>query len=230
MKKVKAAVLELMLAQRRTVADVQPLIAYADMTDEQLVESVQNGENEAYAHIVRRYQSKIYAYIMRLTNHPVEAQDILQEVFIGVWTGSGKFQGRAQVKTWLFRIAHYQTATWLRNQKRYAGERDDAIENLEDQENETPETLAFDAWNFSQIQKALCELSADHREAIELSFTHGFSNAEIAIILDCPVGTVKSRLHNALRNLNGILATQEIINKDRNSSAHRGNNPKNKKD
>ena len=199
-------------------------------SDLKLFQKIVAKNEKALEEFYLRYCLSLYTYVLRMIHDPHAAEDILQEVFIGVWTGSGKFQGRAQVKTWLFRIAHYQTATWLRNQKRYTGERDDAIENLEDQENETPETLAFDAWNFSQIQKALCELSADHREAIELSFTHGFSNAEIAIILDCPVGTVKSRLHNALRNLNGILTTQEIINKDRNYSAHRGNNPKNKKD
>ena len=184
-------------------------------SDLKLVQKIVAENEKALEELYLRYGLMLYNYVLRMINDLNAAEDILQEVFIGVWTGSGKFQGRAQVKTWLFRIAHYQTATWLRDQKRYPGERDDAIESLKDQENETPETLAFDAWNFSQILKALCKLSADHCEVIELSFTHGFSNAEIATILGCPVGTVKSRLHNALHNLNGILATQEIINKDR---------------
>lgn len=183
-------------------------------SDLKLFQKIVAKNEKALEELYIRYSLSLYNYVLRIIHDPHAAEDILQEVFIGVWTGSGQFQGRAQVKTWLFRIAHYQTATWLRDQKRYAGKRDDVIENFEDLENETPETLAFDAWKINQIQKALCKLSADHREVIELSFAHGFSNVEIATILDCPVGTVKSRLHNALRHLNSLLAVQEIVNKD----------------
>ena len=169
-----------------------------------LVRYIAAKDEKALEELYRRYSILLFNYVLRLIHDPHAAEDILQEVFIGVWQGAGRFQGRATVKTWLFRITHLQTAFWLRKQNKVPYHSNDLLEDVEDQESQTPETIAFQLWDWNLVQKALAQLSPVHREVIELSFAQGFSNPEIANILACPTGTVKSRLHYALLQLNRI--------------------------
>jgi RNA polymerase sigma-70 factor, ECF subfamily len=179
---------------------------YSDESDLTLIHKIAAKEENALEELYRRYNLSLFNYVLRLVHDQYFAEDILQEVFLGVWNGAGRFEGRSKVNTWLFRIAHFQTANWLRNQKNiYLDVSNTPLENIQDIDAKTPESLAFESWGFHQVQIALNQLSHSHREVIELSFTYGFSNREIAGILNCPIGTVKSRIHTALRKLNGIL-------------------------
>jgi RNA polymerase sigma-70 factor (ECF subfamily) len=115
------------------------------------------------------------------------------------------------VKTWIFRIAHNQAVSWIRKNKK----EDDLI--LDDDEilgfisagQENPEELFFSNWRADQIISALDHLSDTHRTVIELAFVNDLSYAEIAEIMACPIGTVKSRMNYALRHLKGILLGQD---------------------
>ena len=175
-------------------------------SDLTLIGHIAAKDEKSLEELYRRYRVLLFNYVLRLTHDPHAAEDILQEVFLGVWQGAGRFQGRSMVKTWLFRITHLQTAFWLRKQSKVAYHSDDLLENVEDQESPTPESIAFQLWDWNLVHRALEQLSPVHREVIELSFAQGFSNPEIANILACPTGTVKSRLHYALLQLNRILS------------------------
>jgi RNA polymerase sigma-70 factor (ECF subfamily) len=184
---------------------------FSEESDSNLIHYIASQKEDALEELYHRYSNPIFNYIVRLVHERNIAEDILQEVFLGVWNGAGRFEGRAMVKTWLFRIAHFQTAYWLRSQKNVLLNRSEELSELiYDDKEKSPETQAFDAWQFTHIHTALNELSESHREVIELSFANGFSNAEIANIMNCPIGTVKSRLHNALRQLNGILLARGL--------------------
>jgi RNA polymerase sigma-70 factor (ECF subfamily) len=149
----------------------------------------------------------LYNYILRLIHRPHVAEEILQEVFLAVWEGAGQFKKRSKVKTWIFRIAHYQSVSWLRRKREvltHDGELPDRPVAPQ------TESRVIATWQTDQVRLALDKLSPEHRAVLELAFFHEMSYAEIAEVLDCPVGTVKSRMSYARRNLTGHLKAQGV--------------------
>jgi len=186
-----------------------------ESSDLNLIQQIAATDEKALEALYYRYSQQIFNYLLRMTQDAPTAEDLLQEVFIGVWEGAARFEGRSSVKTWIFRIAHFQASAWLRSHfKRSETQSTEASESLADQGEPSLENLVFQRWNFAHIQKAMCQLSSNQREVIELSFISELSHNEIALVLVCPVGTVKSRLHKALHQLNGILIAQGIINQE----------------
>jgi RNA polymerase sigma-70 factor (ECF subfamily) len=177
------------------------------ISDLQLIELVAEGDSDAFSQLYDRYHIAIFNYLLRLVNRHRTAEDLLQDTFLGVWQGAKRFRKKSSVKTWLFRIGHYKAISWLRAQSRLRviGE-----ENIDlqppDRHGTTLEEHTINRWEQQQVQKALEQLSPKHRAVIELTFVHQFSYSEIAKILRCPVGTVKSRMSYALRHLN-----QEVL-------------------
>lgn len=176
-------------------------------SDQQLIESVAHGDEIAFGELYSRYKLSLYHYLLRLLNDQSSAEDILQEVFVAVWKGSGQFRARSTVKTWLFRIAHNQAISWHRRQKTVTDHRGEM--NLASVEVD-PETDLLKSWRSDQLREALSKLSPTHRAVVELSFVQGLTYNEIAQILDCPVGTIKSRMSYALRLLDGVLKRHGI--------------------
>jgi RNA polymerase sigma-70 factor (ECF subfamily) len=166
-----------------------------------LLRQIAAGDQAAFDELYRHYSGPIYNYLLRLVRDTPAAEELLQEVFIAAWTNAAAFRGQAQVKTWLLRIAHNQAVSWLR---RLPGtlSLDEAAETLSD---DTLDEQVIQAWRADQVGLALERLAPKHREVIELTFTYGLSYAEIAQIVGCPPGTVKSRMNYALRFLNGVL-------------------------
>lgn len=174
------------------------------VSDSDLLRSVARGHESALAELFQRYHVDIYNYLLRLIHDRSVAEDLLQEVFVAVWRGAARFRGRSSVKNWVFRIAHNQAVTWLRRLSRLPQESE-----LEDLGGEFDvESLSLRRWRAEQVHEALDELTPSHRAVIELAFVHGLSYAEIAEVVGCPLGTVKSRMSYALRHLDGLLRGQ----------------------
>ncbi len=174
------------------------------VSDSDLLRSVAHGHESALAELFQRYNVDIYNYLLRLIHDRSVAEDLLQEVFVAVWRGAARFRGRSSVKNWVFRIAHNQAVTWLRRLSRLPQESE-----LEDLGGEFDvESLSLRRWRAEQVHEALDELTPSHRAVIELAFVHGLSYAEIAEVVGCPLGTVKSRMSYALRHLDGLLRGQ----------------------
>lgn len=181
-------------------------------TDLELIHQIAARNQTALEELYHRYHLLLYNFFLRTTHDRASGEDLLQELFISVWDGAGKFEGRASVKTWLFRIAHFMSAGWVRHQKKFIEELDEeSFETLLDQSQPSLEHQAFLSWNYAQIQAAMKELTPPHREIIEFTFVYELSHGEISYILSCPVGTVKSRLHMALRQLNRLLQAKGIL-------------------
>ncbi|HZY45830.1 MAG TPA: RNA polymerase sigma factor [Anaerolineae bacterium] len=181
-------------------------------TDHHLLRQVAAGDEQAFDELYRAYNVIVYNYILRLMHEPNVAEDLLQEVFLAAWQGAARFRQESKVKTWLLRIAHYQTVSWLRRIK--------AVSSLDDMldlrdESEPIEEQIVQAWQAEQIRVALDQLSAKHRAVIELAFVHDLPYIEIADVLACPIGTVKSRISYALRSLTGGLKRMETRNETR---------------
>jgi len=179
--------------------------------DTALVRRVAAGDEQAFARLYHGHGAPLYNYIVRLVHDPAVAENLLQDVFVAVWQGAGRFRGSAQVRTWLFRIAHNQAVSWLRRERAGQGPEDSHdVGGVADAAGE-PEAAAMSAWHADQVRRALDLLKPDHRAVIELVFFHELTYAEVAEVLDCPVGTVKSRMSWARRNLAEALKKLEHV-------------------
>ena len=181
----------------------------ASATDAQLLQRVAGGEEDAFDELYRRHAGPLFNYLVRLIHEPPVAQDLVQEVFVAAWRGARGFRGQAQVKTWLFHIAHNQAVSWLRRHRPTLAF-DDLEWSAADEGRDESDERVVQAWRADQLQTALEGLSPKHREVIELAFVHGLSYVEIAQVAGCPVGTVKSRMSYALRYLNDSLKHLDV--------------------
>jgi RNA polymerase sigma-70 factor (ECF subfamily) len=178
----------------------------SSFTDQQVVKDISAGDDQALAVLYSRYSKGIFNYALRLVRDHEAAEDVLQEVFVAVWQGADGFRQHSSVKTWIFRIAHYQAVNWLRRQKRL-----DSADNASPDLPEGPEEALVVSWRVDEVHSALDLLTPIHRATVELAFVHDLSYAEISEVLDCPIGTVKSRMSHAIKHLRRILKTQGLI-------------------
>lgn len=181
---------------------VETLALSLPAVDHQLVRQVASGDQQAFGILYDQYSGAVFSYIVRLIHEPHAAEDLLQEVFLVLWQNAESFREEAKVKTWLLRIAHNLTVSWLRRHHT-TFPLDDLIDaTTDDPEIESQTELLSDA---DQVWSKLDALSPKHRAVIELAFIHNLPYADIARVLDCPIGTVKSRMTYALKHLSGLL-------------------------
>jgi len=176
-----------------------------DASDLSLVQRVQRGERSAYDLLVLKYQHKVVKLVMRYLRDPADAEDVAQEAFIKAYRALPQFRGDSAFYTWLYRIAINTAKNALaardRNPVSYdfdmqsGDESTDMVNRLKDPE--TPEGLALTEEIRSTVNGAIEALPEDLRTAIVLRELEGLSYEEIAASMDCPVGTVRSRIFRA---------------------------------
>ena len=184
-------------------------------TDEtSLVKRARYGDLAAYDELVRRYQERIYATIYHMTSNHEDANDLAQEAFIKAYQALKSFKGGSSFYTWVYRIAVNKTINFLKQRKNrvqmslndvdFNAEHDpDLVALVSDK---TPRREA----NLTELQQKLNEamqkLSEPHRLVVTLHDVQGLSHEEIAKIMGCNIGTVRSRLFYARQQLQGALA------------------------
>jgi RNA polymerase sigma-70 factor (ECF subfamily) len=176
-----------------------------DGSDLGLVRRVQRGERGAYDLLVLKYQHKVVKLVMRYLRDPADAEDVAQEAFIKAYRALPQFRGDSAFYTWLYRIAINTAKNALaardRNPVSYEldmqsnDETSDVVNRLRDPE--TPEGLALTEEIRDTVNQAIESLPEDLRTAIVLRELEGLSYEEIAASMDCPVGTVRSRIFRA---------------------------------
>ncbi|RLD04977.1 MAG: hypothetical protein DRI56_10285 [Chloroflexota bacterium] len=183
-----------------------PINSHSAKQDKYLLSRVAKGDESAFEQLYDSYNIPIYNYLVRLTHKEAIAENLLQETFLAVWESAGKFRGEAQVKSWIYRISHNKAVTWLRKTNKDEIPRELPLNeaHLQEKYTESPEGAIIREGQEGNVRRALESLSAKHRAVVELAYVHEFSYREIARIVDCPEGTVKSRMNYALRQLNGI--------------------------
>jgi RNA polymerase sigma-70 factor (ECF subfamily) len=173
-------------------------------TDQQLVQRVQAGDNRAFDLLVLKYQGKILGLVSRYIKDSSEVQDVTQEAFIKAYRALPRFRGDSAFYTWLYRIAINTAKNYLVSRSRRPPGSDVEIEDAEyydsgaalrDQEN--PENQLFRQELENVVNKAITDLPDDLRTAVTLREFDGLSYEDIADIMDCPVGTVRSRIFRA---------------------------------
>ncbi len=172
--------------------------------DQELVERVQNGEKAAFDILVRKYEHKLANVISRYIHDPTEVLDVSQEAFIKAYRALPSFRGDSAFYTWLYRIAINTAKNYLVAAGRRPPKDDIDAQDAEQfeagsglKEYATPERLALKSELAATIQAAIEELPEELRVAIVLRELEGLSYEEIASAMDCPIGTVRSRIFRA---------------------------------
>src|SRR5690606_6665110 len=173
-------------------------------SDRALVERVQKGDRAAFDLLVRKYQHKIVSLISRYIHDWSECQDVAQEAFVRAYRAIGSFRGDAQFYTWIYKIAVNTAKNWLVSQGRRPPTDDIAVEDAIQfdgasrlHESATPERELLRQEIERTVFSAVQDLPEELRTAITLREVDGLSYEEIAEAMECPIGTVRSRIFRA---------------------------------
>ena len=170
-----------------------------------ILAAIASGSEAALAEFYRAYHARIYSFIVKRVQNAADAADVLNEVMLEVWRGAASFQGRSQVLTWVLGIAHHKTMDCLRRRSPQVALDDDVIDRLEDESEGAPEALA-QKQDAALLRYCVEKLSDAHRAVVHLAFFQELPYNEIAEILACPEGTVKTRMFHAKQQLKRCLA------------------------
>ena len=172
--------------------------------DQQLIERIQRGDKNAFNLLVRKYQHKVVSLVSRYVNNPGDIPDVAQVAFIKAYRAIPDFRGESAFYTWLYRIAVNTAKNYIVAQGRRPPDMDvdsqdaetyDGAESLHEVAN--PENLMLSDEIRAEVASALASLPEDLRTAITLREIEGLSYEEIAEVMECPVGTVRSRIFRA---------------------------------
>lgn len=180
--------------------------------DAELVRRVQSGDMRAFDLLVRKYQHKILNLIARYVHEPSAAQDVAQEAFIKAYRGLGNFRGESAFYTWLYRIAINTAKNHLVAESRRSPEFEVNAEDAERLDGEsglkeyaTPEGELLSEEIRQRVFNAIEALPEDLKTAITLRELEGMSYEEIAQVMGCPIGTVRSRIFRARESIDRSL-------------------------
>lgn len=179
-----------------------------------LVKRAQAGDAAAYDELMRKYQERIYGTVYHMTSNHEDANDLTQETFIKAYKVLGSFKGDASFYTWIYRIAVNKTINYLKQRKNRVHM---SLNDVDFQAEHDPDLVALVSDKtprrdiaLSELQEklnaAMLKLSETHRMVVTLHDIQGLSHDEIAKIMDCNVGTVRSRLFYARQQLQGFLS------------------------
>jgi RNA polymerase sigma-70 factor, ECF subfamily len=175
-----------------------------DDNDQQLVQRVQKGDKAAFDLLVRKYQHRVLKLVSRFVNDAAEAEDVAQEAFLKAYRALPAFRGDSAFYTWLYRIAINTAKNTLVSNRRRPVDFDLDLQDPEQHDRQallkdadTPEGVLLTDEIRGVVERALEQLPEDLRTAIVLRELEGLSYEEIAEAMDCPVGTVRSRIFRA---------------------------------
>ncbi len=174
--------------------------------DLDLIHRVKAGDDDAMRDLYARYGQRLYTYALRLTNDPATAEDVTQSTLIAVWRSAGSFREEGRLIAWLLGIVHHTAMKAIRGASTYSDQT--AEESIPDHQPSLEEQSESREMK-GQVRESLASLSLEHRTVLELVFYQGLSLNEVAEVLDCPLGTVKSRLSYARQHLRGVLTRMQ---------------------
>jgi RNA polymerase sigma factor (sigma-70 family) len=187
--------------------------ADAPTAEMDLVRRAQRGDLKAYDELVQRYQERIYATVYHMTSNHEDANDLAQDSFIKAYQALKSFKGGSSFYTWLYRIAVNKTINFLKQRKNRTHM---SLNDLDFNTENNPDLVALISENTprrdaglkelqEKLNAALLKLSEPHRLVVVLHDVQGQSHEEIAEIMDCNIGTVRSRLFYARQQLQSLL-------------------------
>src|ERR1700757_357555 len=190
-------------------------LAKVDVSELDLVKRCQAGDTEAFDQLVTRFRTRVFAMIYNMVHNEQDAWDLAQDSFVKAWKSIGRFRGKSSFYTWIYRIVMNVTIDWLRKKqvKGAGAEFDDAIQlrHIDPASKTVPKTEALPYQTMergeirARIEKAIDQLSPEHRAVILMKEIDEMQYHEIAETLGCSIGTVMSRLFYARKKLQSLL-------------------------
>jgi RNA polymerase sigma-70 factor (ECF subfamily) len=166
------------------------------LRDMALVRRILGGDKAAGEGFVAEHYARIYRLLRHLAGDVENVEDLTQQTLVKAWQALGTFRGESSLATWLHRIAYHEYTHWLRAHREHASLTEAA---------DVPDPHAAHALEAVLVRRALAQLSPEHRATFILYHVQGLSVSEVAIVLDLPRGTVKSRLFIARQRLRELL-------------------------
>ena len=194
---------------------------FPEMEDELLIQKTLEGQTRAFDELVRRHSRKLNAMLITMLNNEADAYDVAQTSFLKAFHSLRYFKGQSSFYTWLYSIALNQARNFLRKRKRerdssyslYNDENGDPLEKNADLSDTNRTADPVRQANIAELRKklrrAISQLSPAHQEVINLCDIQGLSYPEISKIINISEGTLRSRLHYARRQLQGLLAEEK---------------------
>lgn len=183
----------------------QGILAAQATSDEMLIESIAEGSKPAMHILYARHRVRVYQFILRMVRDTTTAEDLVSQVFLDVWRTAGRFEGRAQVSTWLLSIARFKSLTALRQRSHEDLDQDGVLEIADHAD--TPEAALERNRTRAILRACIAKLSPAHREIIDLVYYHEKSVEEAGKIIGIPQATVKTRMFYARKQLGELLKT-----------------------
>jgi len=173
-----------------------------------LVESIARGDRAAFHRLYKGYYRRLFAFATKVTRRTEIADDVVNETMLAVWRSADRFEGRSRVSTWIFGICYRCALAALGRETR--------VERLIPLEDDaageawtTPDAMVKRLFDRDSVARALQVLSPEQRAVVELTYYHGYDTAEIAGIVGCPAGTVKTRMFAARQRLRHFLRSED---------------------
>jgi RNA polymerase sigma-70 factor (ECF subfamily) len=173
------------------------------MEDERgLIARIADGDRDAWGKLFQGYAGRIYRYASTMIREQALAEEVVQETMLAIWKGASAFRGDGKPSTWILGIARHKALDKLRSERQSAKLQ---AEHDEPDAASEPEREVAQQLLQERVRAALEELPVEHRETVVLAFYQGLSYKEIAELMGCPEGTVKSRMFYAKEHLKALL-------------------------
>jgi len=180
-----------------------PASSLRDLADEELMRLVQRAEPDAFEVVYDRHAGAAFSLAYRMCGTRALAEDVVQDAFLSIWRSGGRYdRGRGSVRTWILGITHHRAVDLLRRgvvQERHRSHEEGVEARLEGEERTDVEVVRREA--AAEVRDALEQLPDDQRRALELAYFGGFTQREIATMLEVPIGTIKGRMRLGLEKL-----------------------------
>ncbi len=168
------------------------------------IRQVAQGDEGAFGRLFRCYAPRIFRFALSYLNDRSQAEEVVQETMIAVWKSAKSYKEQSQVSSWILGIARNKALDRARARQREPELLQERLDRRMSMR-ATPEQIVWRETQVERVRAALDQLSPEHREVIMLAFYNDLSYSEIAQILNCPEGTVKSRVYYAKEQLKKIL-------------------------
>src|ERR1700734_245563 len=177
-------------------------------SDDSLIARIAQGDRPAMEALFARYRIPVFRFLKRMVRNETTAEDLNSDVFLDVWRQAGTFEGRSAVSTWIFSIARFKALNAL--QRRGEEELDDDKADAIEDDADDPETVLAKKDKAAVLRQCLVELSAEHREIVNLVYYQHKSVEEVSGIVGIPEATVKTRMFYARKKLSELLAERGV--------------------
>ena len=167
-----------------------------------LLDRIRAGDDGAFERLYRVYHPRLTNFLLKMVRRPQLVEEVLNDTMMVVWQRPDSFHGGSKLSTWIFAIAYRKA---LKGLKRFDDPLEDGEAPERESEEESPEENSATFRRRDMLADVMQELSPAHRAVVDLTYYHELDYNEIARILDCPVGTVKTRMFHARRQLRRLV-------------------------